>query len=181
MCQHHTKSNEDTSSCVRSEMYLKCSAKASIDRFCAGNRSRSRSSIFARFRRLTRSSKLFSTRYSLNASVTKNRTVPFAINVSLSSAENIVSGGSPESFCENVSAVKMANFLRSSGPYNSCQMPPCQISHGTTIHTVPHPHLHSTSIWTHDLHTTQGDQHVHVPFLFTTKRSPSKLYNIKLS
>lgn len=100
--------------------HLKCSPKASMVLFCIGKKSSSRSSILARLSNAMRSSSELSTRYSLNVSVTKESTVPFATRLSLRSAAKIVSGGSPDNFWEKVRAVKTANFFRSSTPYSSC-------------------------------------------------------------
>ena len=93
--------------------YVKCSEKHSADRFADGKKSRRLSSIFPRFRIEIKSSRLLSTRYSLKKSVMNERTSPFATRLSLTSGWNTVSGGSPDSFWEKASAVKIASFFLS--------------------------------------------------------------------
>lgn len=93
--------------------HVKCSEKPSAERFAVGKNSRRLSSILPRFRSDIRSSRLLSTRYSLKKSVINERTSPLETRLSLSSGWNTVSGGSPDSFWENVRAVKTASFFLS--------------------------------------------------------------------
>ena len=97
----------------RGKTHVKCSEKPSADRFADGKNSRRFSSIFPRFRIEIRSSRLLSTRYTLKKSVINERTIPLDTRLSLSKGWKTVSGGSPDNFWENASAVKMASFLLS--------------------------------------------------------------------
>jgi len=92
---------------------VKCSAKLSADRLTGGRKSIRLSSIFPRLRIEIKSSRLFSTKYSLKKSVTKESTIPLATRLSLSNGWKTVSGGNPESFWEKASAVKIASFFLS--------------------------------------------------------------------
>ena len=93
--------------------HVKCSAKASADFLEDGKKSRRFSSTLPRFRSEIKSSRLFSTRYSLKKSVMNVRTSPLATRLSLKRGWNTVSGGRPESFWEKARAVKIANFFLS--------------------------------------------------------------------
>jgi len=81
--------------------------------FVGGKKSKRLSSTFPRFRIEIRSSRLLSIRYSLKKSVINDRTSPLATRLSLRSGWRTVSGGRPDSFWENASAVKIANFFLS--------------------------------------------------------------------
>lgn len=103
----------DIPSSLKGNTHVKCSEKPSAERLAEGKKIRRLSSIFPLFRREIKSSRLLSTRYSLKKSVIKERTSPLATRLSLSSGWSTVSGGSPDSFWENVSAVKIASFFLS--------------------------------------------------------------------